>query len=103
MGFVHELYKRAQYSPSIASLDVSPHGSEKSISRLAFFRRRIHLNGTSNFSIPLGIVLLFPSIVIILILVLFVRHPSSPGRILMPAGAPPTIRYRHFWLYSSLL
>lgn len=43
-------------------------------------------------SIPLGVVLLFPCIVVMLILVLFVRHPSSPGRILMPAGAPPAIR-----------
>jgi mannosyltransferase len=31
--------------------------------------------------------------VVVLILVLFVRHPSSPGRILMPAGSPPSIRY----------
>lgn len=61
-------------------------------SRLAFFRRPLRLKGNSSISVPLGIVLLFPCIVVILILVLFVRHPSSPGRILMPAGAPPAIR-----------
>ncbi|KAK1764443.1 putative alpha mannosyltransferase [Phialemonium atrogriseum] len=61
-------------------------------SRLAFFRRPLRLRGNSSVSVPLGVVILFPCIVVILILVLFVRHPSSPGRILMPAGAPPAIR-----------
>lgn len=62
-------------------------------SRLAFFKRPLRLKGNSSISVPLGVVVLFPCIVLILILVLFVRHPSSPGRILMPAGAPPAIRY----------
>lgn len=61
-------------------------------SRLAFFRRPLRLRGNSSISIPLGVVILFPLIVVILILILFVRHPDSPGRILMPAGAPPAIR-----------
>ncbi|KAI1333543.1 alpha-1,2 mannosyltransferase KTR1 [Xylariaceae sp. FL0016] len=61
-------------------------------SRLAFFRRPLRLRGNSSISVPLGVVILFPCIVVILILVLFVRHPNSPGRILMPAGAPPAIR-----------
>lgn len=61
-------------------------------SRLAFFRRPLRLKGNSTISIPLGVVILFPLIVVILILILFVRHPNSPGRILMPAGAPPAIR-----------
>jgi len=61
-------------------------------SRLAFFRQPLRLKGNSSVSVPLGVVILFPCIVVILILVLFVRHPSSPGRILMPAGAPPSIR-----------
>ncbi|KAI1206611.1 glycosyltransferase family 15 protein [Annulohypoxylon truncatum] len=61
-------------------------------SRLAFFRRPLRLKGNSSISVPLGVVVLFPCIVVVLILVLFVRHPSSPGRILMPAGAPPAIR-----------
>lgn len=46
----------------------------------------------SSISIPLGFVLLFPSIVVLLILILVVKHPSSPGRILIPAGTPPSIR-----------
>ncbi|EFX05194.1 alpha-mannosyltransferase [Grosmannia clavigera kw1407] len=60
--------------------------------RLAYFRQPMRLKGNSNISVPLGIVILFPCIVVLLILILFVRHPSSPGRILMPAGAPPAIR-----------
>jgi len=62
-------------------------------SRLAFFRRPLRLKGNSSISIPLGVVLLFPCIVVVLILVLFVRHPKSGVGILMPAGAPPAIRY----------
>ncbi|GAB1321025.1 O-glycoside alpha-1,2-mannosyltransferase 4 [Madurella fahalii] len=61
-------------------------------SRLAYLRRPMRLKGNSTISVPLGVVVLFPCIVVILILVLFVRHPSSTGRILMPAGAPPAIR-----------
>ncbi|KAK0609752.1 alpha-mannosyltransferase [Bombardia bombarda] len=61
-------------------------------SRLAYLRRPMRLRGNSSISVPLGVIILFPCIVVILILVLFVRHPSSPGRILMPAGAPPAVR-----------
>jgi hypothetical protein len=64
-------------------------------SRLAFFRRPLRLKGNSSISIPLGVVLLFPCIVVVLILVLFVRHPKSGVGILMPAGAPPAIRYAY--------
>lgn len=60
---------------------------------MAFFQRPLRLRGNSAVSIPLGVVLVFPVLVVVLILVLFVRHPSSPGRILMPAGSPPAIRY----------
>ncbi|KAK3944382.1 putative mannosyltransferase KTR5 [Diplogelasinospora grovesii] len=69
-----------------------PRAAKTLASRLAFFRRPLRLRGNSSISVPLGVVILFPCIVVILILVLFVRHPSSPGRILMPAGAPPAIR-----------
>lgn len=93
MGFVQKLVKRIPSVPSPPPLDDVARGKYRSSSRLAFFRRRIRLNGNSKISIPLGAVLLFPCIVIILILVLVVRHPSSNGGMLMPAGAPPTIRY----------
>ncbi|KAF2838302.1 glycosyltransferase family 15 protein [Patellaria atrata CBS 101060] len=94
MGFVQNLKKRLPYSNNTPTLeDVQQKASRISLSpRLAFFRRRIRLKGNSSISIPLGIVVLFPCIVIILILILFVRHPSSPGIRLMPAGSPPTIR-----------
>jgi len=61
-------------------------------SRLAFFRRPLRLRGNSTVSVPLGVIIVFPILVVILILVLFVRHPGSDGSILAPAGAPPAIR-----------
>lgn len=93
MGFIQKLVKRIPSAPSPPPLDDPSREKFRASSRLAFFRRRIRLNGNSKISIPLGAVLLFPCIVIILILVLIVRHPSSTGGMLMPAGAPPTIRF----------
>lgn len=93
MGFVQKLVKRIPSVPSPPPSDDLSREKIRASSRLAFFRRRIRLNGNSKISIPLGAVLLFPCVVIILILVLVVRHPSSAGGMLMPAGAPPTIRF----------
>ncbi|KAI9796968.1 MAG: hypothetical protein M1825_006282 [Sarcosagium campestre] len=94
MGLVQNIIKRIPSTPNIASLDEpsSPEKKDRFLPKFAFFRRRMRLKGNSSISIPLGVVLLFPCIVIIAILILIVRHPSSPGRILMPAGAPPAIR-----------
>jgi mannosyltransferase len=66
--------------------------------RLAYFQRPLRLRGNSTVSVPLGVVLIFPVFVLVLILVLFIGHPNSPGRILVPAGAPPSIRYAPFVL-----
>ena len=99
MGLVQNLAKRIPSSPNLPSLESLPslgdisRSREKITPRLALFRRRIRLKGNSKVSIPLGAVLLFPCIVIVTILALFVRHPSSPARALLPAGAPPSIRY----------
>lgn len=60
--------------------------------RLAYLKRPLRLKGNSSVSVPLGVVVLFPAIFIFLILLMFVRHPSSPARILIPAGAPPAIK-----------
>lgn len=60
--------------------------------RLAYLKRPLRLKGNSSVSVPLGVVALFPAIFIFLILLMFVRHPSSPARILIPAGAPPAIK-----------
>ena len=79
-------------SPNLPSMD-DVKTKAKVTSRLAFFRRPLRLKGNSSISIPLGVVLLFPCIVVVFILVLFVRHPKSGVGILMPAGAPPAIRY----------
>ncbi|GJC96216.1 glycolipid 2-alpha-mannosyltransferase [Colletotrichum higginsianum] len=96
-----DLFRRAvkaipSTAPQLPTADEKPttkHARQNRLaSRLAFFRRPLRLRGNSSISVPLGVVILFPLIVVILILVLFVRHPSSPGRILMPAGAPPAIR-----------
>ena len=101
MGFVQSLTNRIPSSriPSLEKLpalgNLSQH-RERITPRFAFFRRRIRLRGNSKISIPLGVVLLFPCLVIILILVLVVRHPSGPAKLLIPAGAPPSIRYATF-------
>jgi mannosyltransferase len=58
-------------------------------SRFAYLRRPLRLKGNSAISVPLGVVLLFPCLVVILILLLFVKHPSSSGSILMPSAPPP--------------
>lgn len=87
MDQARRLFKRIPLAP------VLPFRTDRLPPRLAFFRRRVRLKGSSSISVPLGVVvLLFPCIVIALILVLVVRHPS-PGRMLMPAGAPPSIRF----------
>lgn len=60
--------------------------------RLAFFRRPLRLRGNSAVSVPLGVVILFPLIVVLVILILFVLHPSSGVSILIPSGSPPAVR-----------
>ncbi|KAK7516474.1 alpha-1,2-mannosyltransferase Kre5 [Phyllosticta citriasiana] len=93
MSFIQRLSKRIPTSRNdLPTVDDIHSKADKISPHLAFFRRRIRLKKSSSVSIPLGLVLLFPAIVISVITVLFVRHPSSPGRILVPAGAPPSIR-----------
>lgn len=93
MAFVQRLLKRLPSIPSEASTQDWKHEKPRSQSKLSFFRRRIRLKGNSSISIPLGFLLLFPSLVVVLILILVIKHPNSPGRILVPAGTPPSIRY----------
>ncbi|MCJ1355938.1 MAG: alpha-1,2-mannosyltransferase (Kre5) [Icmadophila ericetorum] len=98
MGLVQNIVKRIPSSPNLPSLEKLPtlgglsRQKERITPRLAFFRRRIRLKGNSKISVPLGTVLLFPCIVIIVILVLVARHPTNPVRRLLPAGSPPSIR-----------
>lgn len=96
MDLIRRAGKALSGPPPLPTADEKLHKSKSQPgrlwSRLAFFRRPLRLKGNSAISIPLGVVILFPLIVVILILVLFVRHPNSAGRILMPAGAPPAIR-----------
>ncbi|KAL1966777.1 hypothetical protein VTN77DRAFT_3742 [Rasamsonia byssochlamydoides] len=92
MSIIQRILKRLPSTPALPSVEDVSREKGQVVPRFAFFRRRIRLKGNSSISIPLGFVLLFPCLVIILILLLFVRHPSSPGRMLIPAGAPPAIR-----------
>ncbi|KAG9584891.1 glycosyl transferase, partial [Aureobasidium melanogenum] len=92
MNFLQDVRKRLPTAQRMPSYDDLSKSAEKMTPRLAFFRRRIRLRENSRISIPLGLVLLFPCLIVILILLLFVRHPTEAGRILMPAGAPPSIR-----------
>ncbi|GFF40926.1 O-glycoside alpha-1,2-mannosyltransferase homolog 4 [Aspergillus udagawae] len=91
MSFIQRIVKRLPSTPNLP-FDDSSREKARNFSRFAFLKRRIRLKGNSSISIPLGFVLLFPCLVIILILLLFVRHPASPGGILIPAGTPPSIR-----------
>ncbi|MCJ1235392.1 alpha-1,2-mannosyltransferase (Kre5), partial [Varicellaria rhodocarpa] len=98
MGLVQNIAKRIPSSPNLSSLEKLPslgdlsRQRERITPRLAFFRRRIRLKGNSKISVPLGTVLLFPCIIIIVILILIARHPTNPVGRLLPAGAPPSIR-----------
>ena len=92
MGFIQSLTKKLHSNISLPSFSDLANEKDRIIPRLSFFKRRIRLKGNSKISVPLGAVLLFPCVVIILIIVLIVRHPSSPGSLMMPAGAPPAIR-----------
>lgn len=89
MDFLRKRMPSAENMPKYANLKDA---SEKLSPRLGFFRRRVRIRGNSKISVPLYLVLLFPTLVVILILVLFVRHPDSPAARLIPSGAPPSIR-----------
>lgn len=91
MGFYQRVMKRLPITNQLPSNDEAK-SKPKNTSRLAFFRRPLRLKGNSSISIPLGVVLLFPCIVVVLILVLFVRHPRSGVGMLIPAGTPPAIK-----------
>ncbi|KAI1811324.1 nucleotide-diphospho-sugar transferase [Poronia punctata] len=96
MDIIRRAYRRVPLpsgNSQLPTADEKRHGRAPHFhSRLAFLRKPIRLRGNSSISVPLGVVVLFPCIVLVLILVLFVRHPSSPTSILAPAGAPPAIR-----------
>ena len=92
MGIVRDLAKRIPSSPSLPSLHDLGGEKESLNPTISVFKRRIRLKGNSKVSVPLGAVLLFPLLVITLIVIIVARHNSSPGSLMMPAGAPPAIR-----------
>ena len=102
MGLLKDMTQRLPTTKeSLDKYDDLARRAEKASPRLSFFRRRIRLKGSSSVSIPLGLVLLFPCLVIIIIIVLFVKSPDSQGIMNMPAGAPPSIRCD--WSYHKML
>ncbi|KAK3115480.1 O-glycoside alpha-1,2-mannosyltransferase 4 [Teratosphaeriaceae sp. CCFEE 6253] len=97
MDYLRSVQKRLPSAEQLPTLKSLQHMSLRDASReipqrLSFFRKRIRIRGNSKFSVPLYLVLLFPVLVLLIILLLFVRHPNSPGGRLIPAGAPPSIR-----------
>lgn len=91
MDVVRRALKRKP-SPAIPIAEDKVKAKKTLLSRLAFFRRPLRLRGNSSISVPLGVVLLFPCIIVIVILVLLVRHPDSPVGNALPAGTAPAIR-----------
>ncbi|QIW94735.1 hypothetical protein AMS68_000253 [Peltaster fructicola] len=99
MDFLRSVRKRLPSGDSLPTLNntskpakVSKSTSEKSSSKLAWFQRRIRIRRNSKISIPLYAVVLFPTIILILVLFLFLRHPNSPGGSFLPNGSPPAVR-----------
>ncbi|KAF2103477.1 alpha-1,2-mannosyltransferase Kre5 [Rhizodiscina lignyota] len=94
MDFISRQSERLQISsPTIPTLD-DPSKDARStfMSRLSVLQNRVRLKKGSSISVPLGVVVLFPVVVIILILVLFLRHPSGPGAMLLQSTQPSTVR-----------
>ena len=88
MGMVRQLYQRM---PSRKKFDEISQYNRLPV-RLAFLRRRIRLKGSSTITMPLGVLLLFPLTLLMFATLVFLRHPDSPGRKLVPLGSPPAIR-----------
>ena len=94
MDYLQSVKKRlptAEQLPTLKSLQYSSL-RDASLPQMTFLRKRIRLRGNSKISVPMYLVLLFPCIVIILLLLIFIRHPDSPAGRLIPSGAPPSIR-----------
>jgi mannosyltransferase len=96
MEVIKGIQKRLPSAENLPTLKQIRKSSSKNIEkvtpRLSFFKKRLRIRGNSKISVPLYLVLLFPCIVVVVILTLFVRHPDSPGGRLIPSGAPPSIR-----------
>lgn len=92
MSFVQRVWQRGSSAKTDLPSAKEVEAKSRVSSKLEFFKRPLRLRGRANISIPLGIVLLFPCLVMILILVLVIRHSNSAVGILMPAGGPPVIR-----------
>ncbi|KAF2278660.1 glycosyl transferase [Westerdykella ornata] len=92
MSFLDSVYGKLPSSQgTLGRLDNVSRRVEERYPRFSVFRRRVRLKGNSAVSIPLGIVLIFPTIVIIIILILVLRNRDSGG-MMMPSGTPPQVR-----------
>ncbi|KAF2748892.1 glycosyltransferase family 15 protein [Sporormia fimetaria CBS 119925] len=92
MGLFQDVYQRIPSSQAVSEgLDTLSHKAARRHPRLAVMRRRVRLKGNSTISLPLGLVLMFPCIVVVVILILFLRHPD-PNGMAPPNGNPTSIR-----------
>ncbi|KAI9733168.1 MAG: alpha-1,2-mannosyltransferase (Kre5) [Claussenomyces sp. TS43310] len=92
MDVVRRALKRTASAPSIPVAEEKVKAKKTLSSMLAFLRRPLRLRGNSRISVPLGVVLLLPCLIVVVILVLLVRRPDSPVGTTIPAGTAPAIR-----------
>lgn len=90
-----DLFRRASKMvpppPQLPTLDEKKSSRRKRLAtRLAFLQRPLRLRGNSSVSVPLGVVIVFPVLVVIIILGLFLSHPGSP--MWFGKEAPPAFR-----------
>jgi mannosyltransferase len=45
-----------------------------------------------NISVPLGALLVFPCVVIVVIMIMVLKHSSDAGKEMLPSGAPPDVK-----------
>lgn len=94
MGTVDDVARRkpapkVEHKPAESEND--SHRDKKPSSEPGFLGRRIQLGATT--STTMGIVLMFPVLVIVLIMVIFARSPGSDNVMEMPSDTATSIRY----------
>lgn len=96
MEFIRRVVKSIPTTPQLPGASTHEKGRSKNkySQRWGFLLRPQRLIPGSSIAVPIGVVLLIPiAILSVLLVIFFIRNPNSTGRMLMPAGAPPAIRY----------
>ena len=89
MGFVELLSNRSP-ARAASNREGASRRPTPMFPKLAFLNRRVRFR---TISIPIGVVLFFPLLLLIFFIVFISRLPESSGGRLIPAGSPPSIRY----------